>query len=186
MEKIRTFLSLNLDNKSAETIKSYQNELKKCLSNYDIKWEDPEKFHLTLRFLGNLRIENLEPLIFTCRRLSPDFDEIRYTTNGIGLFPGNKYPRVIFFSLNESGNNTESLLSLIDKIIFNFGVKPEKRFIPHITVGRFKKNYRLFQENFKEFQGIEINFSSFFLMKSILKPTGSVYEVIEEFKFNRN
>lgn len=159
----------------------------KALKNYPVKWEDPEKLHLTLRFLGDIAGDKVDNLIFTLDRLKLEFETIDFITNNIGFFPNEKYPNVVFLGLEENGINAERLIEFIDKIIFSFGIKPEKRFIPHITLGRFRRDKRIkiIEKVFVETEPISIQFDSFYLMQSKLTPQGSVYKVISEFKFSK-
>lgn len=186
LKKIRSFLSLNISEKEKSTLSVFQERLKNQLINYPIKWEDPEKFHLTLRFLGDLTEENIERLIFTLERLKFDFEEIRYSLSGAGFFPDRNKPRVIYFEMNELGTSAVTLIGFIDKIIRNFKIKTENKFIPHVTAGRFlRKNQTRIHNDFSfKVEPVEITFSSFYLMKSLLTPSGSFYEVIHEFRFN--
>jgi 2'-5' RNA ligase len=185
--RLRTFLSLNIDSSLKPKLKTIQDNVKLALKDYQVKWENPDNFHLTLRFLGDINENKIEELVFTLDRLKFDFDLLRFEVNSTGFFPNQKYPNVVFVDLVEDGSNSQKLVEFIDRIILNFGVKPDKRFIPHITLGRFKRDKRvkIDRQIDVETEKFEIEFDSFFLMKSTLTPQGSVYEVINEFKFNK-
>ena len=187
MDKIRTFLSLNIDSTAVNEFTEILNRTKLSLNNYPVKWEKPEKLHLTLRFLGDISEDKIDDLVFTLDRLKLDFETIDFSTNGIGFFPNAKYPNVVFICLEEKDSNSEKLVEFIDKIILNFGVKPDKRFIPHITLGRFRRDKRIkiTEEIEINTEPINIQFDCFYLMKSTLTPKGSEYEVINKFKFSK-
>lgn len=186
MAKQRLFLSFNPEEQFLSFLRKEQDDLKILLQDKLIRWEDPEKFHLTLRFLGDIDEEKTEPLIDTLSRLKFDFDKVKFIADKVDFFPNKRFPNIIFVSLNETGKNTETLVGFIDKIIYNFGVKPDKKFIPHITLGRFNRNKR--QRIDSSFSGIlkpaEIEFDSFCLMRSKLMAGGSEYEIISKFNFN--
>jgi len=184
--KIRTFLSLNVSGAEVLKMKEIQDQLKTKFSSGGIKWEDSAKFHLTLRFLGDIDEEKIPDLEAVLERLKFDFEKIKFTVKGIGFFPNSKYPNVVFIDLSEHDSNTEKLVGFIDKIIFNFGVKPEKKFVPHITIGRFKRDKRVKIESPVEtdFAPFNIEFGSFFLMQSILQKEGSAHIAVNEFSFN--
>lgn len=187
LDKIRTFLSLNIEDSSVNEFSEILNKTRLSLNNYPVKWESPEKLHLTLRFLGDIAENKIDDLVFTLDRLKLDFESIDFTTDGIDFFPNSKFPNVVFIGLNETGRNSEKLVEFIDKIIFNFGVKPEKRFIPHITLGRFRRDKRIKLTDKIEIKAepVKVKFDCFYLMKSTLSPKGSVYEIIEDFKFSK-
>jgi RNA 2',3'-cyclic 3'-phosphodiesterase len=187
LDKIRTFLSLNIESSAVKDIAEILNKTKQSLIKYPVKWENPEKLHLTLRFLGDISEDKIDDLVFTLDRLKLDFETIDFTSNGIGFFPNAKYPNVVFVGLEEKGSNSGKLVEFIDKIILNFGVKPDKRFIPHITLGRFRRDKRIKITEMIEINAepINVQFDCFYLMKSTLTPKGSVYEIINEFKFSK-
>lgn len=185
MEKSRLFISLNVKGQPAVILANVQKQLKEKLGTNGLKWEDQTKFHLTLRFLGDVKRDDITALREVLRRLKFDFEQIEFTGNGIGFFPESKFPNVVYAALTEEEKNSEKLVEFIDKIIYNFGIKPEKRFIPHITLGRFSRNRRIKLEKKPEvsLEPLDLTFSSFFLMKSVLQHSGSIYEVIDEFEF---
>lgn len=187
MGKIRSFLSLNIESAITEQLAAIQRDVQNALASYPVKWEESGKLHMTLRFLGDIDEDKIGQLNFTLERLKLDFDSINFTANSVGFFPNPKYPNVVFIGLEENGINSQKLVEFIDKIIFNFGVKPEKRFIPHITLGRFRKDKRVKIDEPINFnvEPIQIEFNSFYLMSSILTPKGSEYEKISEFNFNK-
>ncbi len=186
LETIRVFLSLNLDEQSADNASNVQFLLKQKLSGMPVKWEDAKKLHLTLRFLGSVNIDEISGLSEVLERLKFDFEKISFNANSIGFFPNPKYPNVVYLGLEETGDNSEKLVGFIDRIICNFGVKPDKKFVPHITLGRFKrgKRVKLAEKIEIDFKVFCLEFGSFNLMQSHLTPSGSIYEVIKEIKFS--
>jgi 2'-5' RNA ligase len=186
LDSIRSFISFNIDSSLQNRLGAIQNDVKAELKDQKVKWEDPGKFHLTIRFLGNVEGNILREILKELALIDFEFDNISMTSCGIGFFPNRKRPNVVFIDLNDPGNLSDKLVYKIDSTLDNFGFKPDKKFIPHITIGRFKRENRIrLGEQIKvKVEPIKINFSSFFLMKSVLTPRGSVYEVISEFKFH--
>jgi 2'-5' RNA ligase len=186
--KIRTFLSLNLNSSLKEKISEIQKKLQVYLKEHPIKWEDPEKFHLTLRFLGDIEENSAEQLKNDLESIEFDFDMLNFQSSGIGFFPNPKRPNVVFVELHEDGNNTEQLLLKLDEVINKYGIKPDKKFVAHITMGRFRRENRnsVRIENMPHFEPFEVVLTSFYLMKSVLNTKGSVHSVLKEFKFKKN
>lgn len=187
METIRTFISLNLEEPVKTQLALDQNKVKKGLEDYDVKWENPKKFHLTLRFLGDLNSAEITDLKKEIGRVRLDFDNIVYFTNETGYFPNARYPNVVYVDLVEKDSNTLKLITELDKVLAEFDLKQEKKFVPHITFGRFKRDKRkLLDTNLSfDIQKTEIMFENFCLMKSILKDTGSEYEEIKRYSFSQ-
>ncbi len=185
MSKQRLFLSLNPDERVISELLLIQQKLKEHFSMNNIRWAYPDNFHLTLRFLGDVDSENIIPLIETLKRLKFEFETILFTAEQIGFFPEGKYPNVIYAGFKEIGNNADILTGFIDRIIYNFKIKPEMRFVPHITLGRFKRTNRVkITEPLSTAIGkFTCEFDSFYLMKSTLNQNGSVYEVLGKINF---
>ena len=154
------------------------------LKDYPVKWINSDKFHLTLRFLGNTEKSEVAGLTAGLNKIKPGFNKPNFQISDIGFCPDRKYPNVVFIGLKESGNNSAKVIEMIDDIIIPLGIKPDKKFVPHITLGRFKHDGRrkVSDKVNIETWNFEIEFQSFFLMKSFLKSGGPEYEVIKEFK----
>lgn len=185
MQTVRTFISLNLNEAVKGKLALVQQEVIKELSGHVIKWESFKKFHLTLRYLGDLNSTEIRDLMKELGKIKTDFDNIVYFSDSIGFFPDTKYPNVVFIDLAEKGNNSLKLVNEIDKVISGFSIVPDKKFVPHVTLGRFKRDKRqkLETQIKTEVPKIEIVFEAFTLMKSELKDTGSEYEELKRLNF---
>jgi len=188
LNSIRSFISLNIDSSLISRLKLIQDDIRIMLKDHKVKWENPDKFHMTLRFLGDIEESNITEISAELGSVMLGFDNIRMTASGIGFFPNQKRPNVVFIDLTEEGNFSEQLVNEIDNKLNRFGFKPDKKFVPHVTVGRFRRENRkgLHEQINVNVEPIEIIFDSFYLMKSVLKPGGSVYEVLQEYKFITN
>ena len=186
--KLRTFLSLNINSSLKKKISDIQKKLQIFLKEHAIKWEDPEKYHLTLRFLGDVDEKYVGMLANDLDMLIFDFDELKFHSEGFGFFPNPKRPNVVFIELKEEGNNTEFLLSKIDEVISKYGIKPDKKFVAHITMGRFRRENRksVQTEGIPDFEPFGLEFPVFYLMKSVLDSKGAVHSVLSEFNFKKN
>lgn len=185
---MRTFLSLNLNDSVRERISGVQGKLRSGLQGRSIKWEKPEKMHLTLRFLGNIDDNIVDPLAGKLGKINAGFSRLEFETGEIGFFPNAKRPNVAFVQLCEKGDMSGLLVRLIDSVILEFGITPDKDFVPHITLGRFRKDDRkpVGEVILPVPDRFPVSFTSFFMMKSVMDSRGSSYSVIREFKFSVN
>ena len=186
MKKTRAFLSLNLEKPLKIKIAEIQKELQETLSGYKIKWENQEKFHLTLRFLGDLDENQLGEIKEGLEKSHHGFMQLEFHSDGIGFFPNPRKPNVVFVALREDGNNSDKLVEEIDKVITKSGIKPDKKFVAHITLGRFRRENRKSADADKliEFEPFDVNFDSYYLMESVLDYRGSKYHEIKKYNFN--
>jgi len=187
LEKIRIFLALNVDKSVINRLKLAQDDVRAELGNYNVKWEDPAKFHMTLRFLGDFDQARVSELVKMLSDVDTGFECIKFSSKGIGFFPNHKFPNVVFVDFEEEGSSSAELVEGIDKVIGSFGIKPDKAFVPHVTLGRFRRENRVRLNKSVEVnvEPIELEMHSFHLMKSTLNSRGSVYEDLKEFGFKK-
>lgn len=187
MDTVRTFISLNISEPVKGKLALVQRDVMNALSAYKVKWENPKKFHLTLRFLGDLNSAEIKDLVKNLGKIRAGFEHIVYFSDSIGFFPNAKYPNVVFIDLIEKGNLCEALVKNIDEAIAEFGIIPDKKFVPHVTMGRFRRDHRqmIASEIKVEVPKIEIVFEHFQLMKSLMALSGSEYEEIKNFRFKK-
>lgn len=187
MNKLRTFLSLNINSTLKEKVSEIQESVKKLLSSYLVKWESPDKFHMTIRFLGDITEEDADNMVKDFDNAVFNFDKLLFLSSSIDCFPNVKRPNVIFLKLSESENNSEKMTDEIDRIILKYGIKPDKKFVPHMTLGRFKRENRQGVENvsFPDIETINFEFKSFYLMKSVISSRGAQHFEIKEFPFRK-
>jgi RNA 2',3'-cyclic 3'-phosphodiesterase len=110
-----------------------------------IRWMDPLRTHLTLRFLGwttRERLNALEPHLGAAARACLPMDA---TISGLGTFPphGPARPRVLWVGagIPQSGI---TLQAACDAAAVACGFPPERRvFRAHVTLGRWKEPSRL-------------------------------------------
>lgn len=103
-----------------------------------VRWVAPDRAHLTLRFLGGAsraQLDDLDPLLReTGARSAP----ITFAPSGTGAFPGWKRPRVLWVGLDD-GDASQRLASEVEDHARAVGfAAEERRFHPHITLGRVK------------------------------------------------
>jgi 2'-5' RNA ligase len=109
-----------------------------------IRWMDPLRTHLTLRFLGwttRERVSALEPHLGAAVKASPPIDA---TVAGLGTFPpAGSRPRVLWVGVDLPHSGTK-LQAACDAAAVTCGFPPERRaFRAHVTLGRWKEPLRL-------------------------------------------
>lgn len=103
-----------------------------------VKWADPSKLHLTLRFLGDASPEKLRGLHRRLRESVAASAPILLRAGSTGAFPGWNRPRVLWLGLEDSGS-LERLAETVESAARAAGFEAEERpFRPHLTLGRVK------------------------------------------------
>ena len=143
------------------------------------KREPEEKLHITLKFLGEVPENKLEELDRLLKGIKhPQFS---VEVKGVGVFPSWSNPRVLWVGAHSEG--LFSLQSLVEERVFQLGIPREWRgFVPHITLGRTKS--RIDISEFRRLEGKyfgTFQVREFWLVRSTLTPSGSIYEVIRSY-----
>jgi RNA 2',3'-cyclic 3'-phosphodiesterase len=151
------------------------------------RWVRPENLHVTLKFIGQFAPENLARLrsALECVR-SPSAVEMNF--RGLGFFPHEKRPRVLWAGLQAS-ENLAALAAEVDRATATQGIAAETRvFAPHLTLARFEppaiheKLRAAVQQNLRREFGAART-AEFHLIESKLNSSGAQYTTLQSFRF---
>ncbi len=179
MAVVRSFIALPTPLSIKEQLSLVVSDLRQL--GADVKWDEPEKFHITLKFLGNVEAQLLEKLVAALKLLAGQraFD-VTYET--LGAFPDFARPRVIWIGTSPNPS-VLSLQKSVEGVCTQFGFQKEEReFHPHITLGRVKGSRHIdrLTDKLKNtmLQPITSRCTELLVMRSDLHRSGSVYSVL--------
>lgn len=184
----RTFIAIKIK-PEIELLVNWQ-KIKKLLSGEKIKWVDQRNVHITLQFLGDTTLNQIEKLNILLQEVVEDFAPFYFYLDGIDYFQNNKHPKVIFVNTTKT-YSLEKLALAIHNQTEKIGFAKEKRsFKPHLTIGRIKyindkKRFYQVIENYQKLVYQKIMVSEIILYQSILQPAGPVYKPLEIFKLQK-
>lgn len=172
----RLFIAFDIN----ENLKYYIKDLVDELSGYNqyISWEDPEKFHVTLSFLGETDISKIDDLKNIITKVALNNTAIKTYFEKFQIFDiKNKYSILnIKLNLNTYFENT---FKQLNQNLRNYGFNVnQKKINPHITVLRIKNEFKNYDfSNFLnyKFEPDEIILDNLVLYRSTLTPKGSIY-----------
>ncbi len=154
----------------------------------DVKWEDAEKLHITLKFLGSVEQNKVEVLVDSLEKRCRALPSFEYSYEGIGAFPDFDHPRVFWIG---TARNTPfiDLHVRVEEVVRTIApVDDVKQFHPHLTFGRVKGNRGLHRLTATlktlTFEPVEARCSEVHLIKSVLSPSGSRYSLLARIPFN--
>lgn len=100
------------------------------------RWIDPENYHITLRFIGDVDHKTADEVADSLDLLSNSLRfPIRLTQ--LGSFGGDK-PRALFASVEQSEALTR-LQAAHERMLQRAGLTPEgRKFVPHVTLARLR------------------------------------------------
>lgn len=174
---MRLFVALNLPEAVKEELRLVSCGLPGA------RWEMPEQFHLTLRFIGERDGSELEEIrvALAAVRSLPFFLQVR----GIGFFPAQQEPHTLWVGVEQS----EPLLRLrqqIESSLKRIGLEPEQRkFTPHITLARLRgtpaDRLGSFLAQHSQLVLPPFPVKAFRLCRSVLGPEGSKHYAEQDF-----
>jgi RNA 2',3'-cyclic 3'-phosphodiesterase len=178
-ETIRSFIAIELPEAVVSLLARIQQDLKSL--RLKAGWVRPQNIHLTLKFLGNIKADDIEKIGGAMKEAAQHCGPFTLTAGGIGFFPGIKRPRVIWVGV---GGQTGELFALQrdleDRLAAVDFPKEKRSFRGHLTLGRFRDGpapdviRRVFEE-YANFGKEEFKIHRIVLFKSDLKPSGAVY-----------
>jgi 2'-5' RNA ligase len=180
---LRCFIAIGIPENIQKDIMEVMDLLKK--NDADVKWVNPEKLHLTLKFLGNTPQTLLPKIKETLSKAVSPYSPFYIKIYGTGVFPNKRHPRVIWIGTKDSEVLTE-LRNDIEHSISLLGYQQEdKEYNPHLTLGRVRSQKGIVHimnnlENFKNKDFGTICVESIKLMRSDLGPQGSKYSCLSE------
>ena len=190
---MRTFISINPDIDTKKKISEIQIRLKEKISTINksfldcVKWESVYNFHMTLFFIGEVNETGLNKIRSGLNILEKEIkiSEMEFTYKGTDAFPKLKFPRVLILDLTNKDGKVFELSDTINSALKEQGFISDKKFHPHITLGRVKRDRKIDLTNIRDSISSDLSFkvNSFCLMKSELKSSGAEYSVLEEYKF---
>jgi len=181
MPSVRTFIAFDTPPSLKEEISKIQTVLKE--SRADVRWESGSKFHVTIKFLGDVDEKILPGVIGCVREVSYRYHPFPVMYGGLGAFPDKIRPRVLWIGCTNSDKQLLSMKNELDRSlsVHGFGIE-DRQFRPHVTLGRVKsqsglKNLIRMLENVN-FEPREVSISDIIVVKSTLKPGGSEYSTL--------
>lgn len=181
MEPIRAFIAIDIGSDIRARLNELQQKLK--LTAADIRWVKPEKMHLTLVFLGQVSLKEVQLLEKALGENLQSLKPFALGIQGTGVFGRRSRPNVVWAGTAVC----PPLMELQKKVVA--AVKAahidyhERTYRPHLTIGRFKSLNQLeplFQtlekEQEKDFGSLEVR--SIQIIRSELKPSGAEYTVL--------
>jgi 2'-5' RNA ligase len=183
---IRSFLAIELPKPILRKIEEVQGDLR--LTHADVRWVNPEKIHLTLKFFGNIEESRIDPIFRSIEESVQNTLPFSLKVRGVGAFPQMKNPRVIWMGLVEEGEVLSSLQKQIETQLGKIGFQPEDRpFHPHLTLGRMRSGRGKDElvgrmEKHKEEEFGDLPVEKVVLFKSDLRPSGPIYTPLGDMK----
>lgn len=105
------------------------------------KWVEPQNLHVTLQFLGDVAVTELPRLTETAERALTGVEMFELEFHGCGAFPNSKSPKTLWVGCRDGAEQLVHLAATVESAVAALGyLKENRRFSPHLTIGRVKRN----------------------------------------------
>lgn len=191
---IRAFLAVELSEALRAEMTSLQQELKHRMEpelkrGMRIAWAQPASIHLTLKFLGDMDEQVIDPLRVAVEQAIGRLGPVVVPLERLGAFPRPDQPRVLWAGPSEQwekgaeAKRVAAIHGAIEQACEGLSFLRETRpFSPHLTLARIKMGERQVGLALAK-SGLlalplalgQLTVQSVVLIQSELTPTGSVY-----------
>ena len=131
---MRLFVALNLPKKERERIYRASKVLREC--ELPVRWVEPELYHMTLKFLGEVREDRMERVQDALDHVASTTGKLDLAVEGFGAFPTIRRPQLIWVGI-EPSPELRCLKQDVEWALMACGFDRETRaFHPHLTLGR--------------------------------------------------
>jgi RNA 2',3'-cyclic 3'-phosphodiesterase len=144
-----------------------------------VRWVCPATYHVTLKFLGEVRAAALAAIRDAVGNALADSAGFSFSLGTLGAFPARDRARVLWVGVQDGARELTRLAELCDRAVEPLGFARERRpFHAHVTLGRLKEVANIeplmvalpAEHRFSDTAVGELN-----LFESAIKPDGSEY-----------
>ena len=141
MNTVRAFFAIKPPEAMLEPLAMILRLLSRTASKYDIRWVKPEQLHITLQFLKNINLEDIDPLIKKTQVELASNPAFQIELGGLEWFPSLEHPKIISLGVGPQQTLRE-LSSKLGQLISDFNYPVEtRRYKGHMTLGRLPPHH---------------------------------------------
>lgn len=148
----------------------------------DLRWQQDEQLHLTLRFIGEVERPLAEDLAAELERVR--FEPFSLSLHGVGTFE--RHRRGALWAGVQPKDPLKALSAKVERACQSVGLQPERRaYHPHITLARWKGRAPVIDRFLDRNGGLTSPswpVDEFILYESRLGRDGAHYEAIEAYR----
>ncbi|OGY09235.1 MAG: 2'-5' RNA ligase [Candidatus Blackburnbacteria bacterium RIFCSPHIGHO2_01_FULL_43_15b] len=139
-KRARTFIAIPLPAELKDKIAALVARLES--QNRSVTWQDPQKTHITLMFLGHIAQERVDAAAKALKETALTFSNFQLKTGNLDyLYTSDEEDNsALHISVVDSEKQLWELYKDLAKRLAAEGFYPPERLNPHITIGRIKKH----------------------------------------------
>ena len=177
-DDVRCFVAIEIPEPIQALLKPVQTRLQSEVRK--ASWTKQGNFHLTLKFLGDVKTEAVDAISKTVQNVANTQKPFSIELGGIGAFPTLARPRVIWTGIKHGASTVSSLAKAVNRELKHLGFPTDNRFHPHLTLGRLRtpvnlKPLKSVLDKYDTIDGAIVNVNEIIVMQSQLHPNGAIY-----------
>jgi RNA 2',3'-cyclic 3'-phosphodiesterase len=152
-------------------------------------WSPRTQWHLTLRFLGSQNRSQVPELAGRWTDAAAEFAPMELALDRPGVFPGPSRPKVLWIGVAGEVNRLGELQQRVEETSVVLAPAEARAYHPHLTLARRLRTASRPPPSLMEALGQPprwpapaFRVEAFHLMRSHLRPSGAVYEVLYRFE----
>jgi 2'-5' RNA ligase len=186
---MRCFIAIDIDENNRAALGDLQQRLKSevDIKKSDVKWVKPDNIHLTLKFLGEIRDEQVVDVCNIAKEVAGSHDSFDLDIESVGHF-GGRSARVLWVGTGKGRENLLQLQKDLEQQLASAGWPPENRaYSGHLTLCRIrnpKAGIKLAQAagQYRDYKVGVMPADSVSVYQSELTPAGPIYTVLGDYK----
>lgn len=187
----RVFCAIEVPHILSARMVAHINALRQSCPNVRASWNRDGKFHLTLKFVGEIPQTRVEDLSHAAEIATHAASSFKLSVEGAGVFPQSGPPNVLWIGIRDIEGALDELHSRLESECEKAGFARERRPLhPHLTLARLRTTQGARDLGAahcdKGFAPAEINVSELLVIRSELSSEGSRYTVISRHAFTGN
>ena len=134
---LRTFIAVELPEDIRRGLVKLQKQIE--MPGLSMRWVRTEAMHLTLKFLGDIKRDDIHEVGKFMREAVKGIEPFMLTVEGLGSFPAEGRPRILWVGVTGTVEPLSIIAEKLENGAREIGAKvEERRFVPHLTLGRVK------------------------------------------------
>jgi len=187
----RVFCAVEIPEEVSRLMAEHMKKLKARFPTVPASWSREGKFHLTLKFLGNVLRNRVEDVSRAASLTTDCVAPIPIKVGGTGTFPKHGPPRVLWIGIDDWQGKLTKLQRDLEGACAPLGFPGEERpFHPHLTIARLRKPQGAKELGWAhrdmEFEPVEITVPELIVLRSELGSDGSKYNAISRHQLKGN
>lgn len=184
---MRLFVAIDIPTHTKNELISGYSEVKERLDTAGrgaVKWVQPQNWHITLKFLGEVPEKLCERCTYILTSCAHQYTPFKMRIRHMGCFPTPKRPKVLWAGVEEAVETLSPMSACLEEAFEEIGIAREERgFHAHLTFGRVKKFTPGIAQAMVDCLSTRVQ-SDWFevrnlnLYKSVLTPKGPIYSLI--------